>query len=383
MVQVPITVITECKRFSHFCNLYSVHFSTYLSRIVSVPPDLKKYRKWVKKLYQPQVFVSSPSAPSTVQATPNFQVTTYQTTNGRQALLPTPPSPYSPCVNLVSPFTYTTNTNTYNPSPYYTNSNVRNNIRMNNFTNSNTIITTTQPVQVAYVYQNSFSNTEQQKKSPVSQIYPSTNQNMSPVKSVNGQQNFVNNSVSTTMNNRTFTNPAYATSRRNNNNTNIYYKQRDSYDRRPNSRNSSRNSSPRNSPKINSKEISNQNSRDRDYYKKDFSHKDYKEKRRSATPKPLTDSDFPPISKTMQNDKLNKQGKSMNTQSSSESKYRRGIVPTTEVKSTTQSNDAVIIENSKLKGPASQNQTILIESSDEEGNTTIVLSSDHSSSDET
>ena len=254
---------------------------------------------------------------------------------------------------------------------------------MNNFTNSNTIITTNQPVKVAYVYQNSFSNTEQQKKSPVSQIYPSTNQNMSsPVKSVNGQQNFVNNSVSTTMNNRTFTNPAYTTSRRNNN-TNIYYKQRDSYDRRPNSRNSSRNNSPRNSPKINSREIPSQNSRDRDYYKKDFSHKDYKEKRRPATPKPLTDSDFPPISKTIQNDKLNKQGKLTNTQSSSDSKYRRGIMPTTEVKSTTQSNDVVIIENSKLKGPASQNQTILIESSDEEGNTTIVLSSDHSSSDET
>lgn len=386
--------------------------STYLSRIISVPNDLKKYRKWVKKIYHPQVFQPLTPISATVPSSPNFhQVTTYQPATGRQALLPTPHSPYSPVMKLVAPFTYTTNANTYAPSPFYTNSNTRNNVRMNNFTtNNNNIVTTNQNVQIGFVYQNSFSKTSvEQKKSPVCQIYPPTNQ--SPVKAINGQQNFVNNTLpASTINARTFTNPAYSTSRRNNNtnnnnNNNIYYKQRDNYDRRPNSRNSSRNNSPRNSPKINPKEIHNHNSynssRDsyntsRDYnYKKDFNYKDNRERKAHVTQKPLTDVDFPPISKSISNDKLVKQGKSAQTITASKTKSTKEVtgasteVAVSSINELGPRNEIVIIENSNLKGSNSVNQTIIIESSDEEysvstkneKNSTIIIS-DPSSSDE-
>lgn len=79
--------------------------STYLSRIISVPKDLCEYREWVKSSYQPSEFI--PKTVYTTVTTPIFQVgapTQYvSTNNGRPPLLPTPPSPFSPRVNIITP----------------------------------------------------------------------------------------------------------------------------------------------------------------------------------------------------------------------------------------------------------------------------------------
>jgi len=95
--------------------------STYLSRIVSVAREVEEYRQWIRTSYKsfdfvPKTPVYIPSTPVTPQsiypiAIPNQFIST---SNGRPPLLPTPPSPFSPRVNMItSPFS------TYPPSTTY------------------------------------------------------------------------------------------------------------------------------------------------------------------------------------------------------------------------------------------------------------------------
>jgi len=76
-----------------------------------MPKDLSQYRDWVKTCYEPFEFVPKPSVVYTnnpVVTSPVYQVAPKQfvsTNNGRPPLLPTPQSPFSPQMNIMtSPF---------------------------------------------------------------------------------------------------------------------------------------------------------------------------------------------------------------------------------------------------------------------------------------
>ena len=96
-------------------------FSTYLSRIMTVSPEQEKYREWVKTCYKPTIFIPKTIMYANPINSPVYQVAGgvanhqfINTSNGRPPLLPTPPSPYSPRVNLItSPYATYPSTTTF------------------------------------------------------------------------------------------------------------------------------------------------------------------------------------------------------------------------------------------------------------------------------
>lgn len=76
---------------------------------MTVSPEQEKYREWVKTCYKPTIFVPKTIVYANRINSPVYQlaggVANHQyinTSNGRPPLLPTPPSPYSPRVNLIT-----------------------------------------------------------------------------------------------------------------------------------------------------------------------------------------------------------------------------------------------------------------------------------------
>lgn len=120
--------------------------STYLSRIISVPQDLIEYRRWVKETYH--TLIHRQKTPSPIS--PLYQVNIPQLqANGRQALLPTPPSPYSPHLTVVTPpfSPYTTNSNVmpYSPVAFFASNSVpRQQVILHNVSANNVVTPSTQ-----------------------------------------------------------------------------------------------------------------------------------------------------------------------------------------------------------------------------------------------
>ena len=89
---------------------------------MTVSPEHEKYREWVKTCYKPTIFIPKTIVYANPINSPVYQVAggvashqfISQTSNGRPPLLPTPPSPYSPRVNLItSPYAAYTPTTTF------------------------------------------------------------------------------------------------------------------------------------------------------------------------------------------------------------------------------------------------------------------------------
>ena len=131
--------------------IFLFSFSTYLSRILSIPQDLCDYRRWVQKLYEKVLYVAK--ATSIPPSSPIYRgsvMSQYQS-DGRTALLPTPPSPFSPRLSLVSPpfSPFTTNSSNvpYSPIGFFTN-NMQGVILTNASTNTSTIIHPSQGIRL-------------------------------------------------------------------------------------------------------------------------------------------------------------------------------------------------------------------------------------------
>ena len=261
------------KRINHLLANIVIHYSTYLSRIISVPKDVCEYRQWVKTSYEPSEFI--PKTVYTTVTTPIFQVgapTQYvSTNNGRPPLLPTPPSPFSPRVNIMtppfSPYPATTSYGFFEGNP------IQQTILLSNVnTNESGEIVSTQmsplqlnppaemvharaPQQVHYVVPATYTHSQHKMNETRHQSFPSSTQMHSPVKSPNNINSAMvplsnvltsmvqqrrNNSSNSFTSNKINGNSYYANKRGNSNSG---------------SRNSQRNS-PKASPELKSREFS-------------------------------------------------------------------------------------------------------------------------------
>jgi len=253
--------------------------STYLSRIICIPPELCSYRNWVGKLYANHIFVPTPIKTTPV-TTVYHEVGGYNgssNNNVRPALLPTPHSPYSPRLNMMKSPSYGPMTFFSNNQPIVITSNAPANsnsisnppIHMQNFTMNNLVnsqgITTSSNVSMpnvgGYAYRSAYQDQQKASSHMYSPVSPSFS--TQPFNTSNKTMSIYNNKGSTYITSsasitsrdiigKTFTNSSYLQSR-NNRNNGIFFKQKD--DRRNNSRNSSRNTSPRDSPKLQYKEF--------------------------------------------------------------------------------------------------------------------------------